>query len=137
MADPPEPTVPRRYRLPNRMRLKTAGQFRAVYDRGMSTAGGPLVIYARPNALDHPRLGLSVSRRVGRAVTRNRIKRLLRESFRLHQHDLPCGYDLVVNVRPHTPLPLTEYRRVWTKALEALHRRWTRRAVNSRATTDA
>jgi len=111
------------------MRLQSGRQFRAVYDRGLSSARGPLAIYARPNGLGHARLGLSVPRRVGSAVVRNRVKRLLRESFRLHQHALPAGYDVVINVRPHRPLTLAEYGFLLTRALETLHQRWIRQAA--------
>lgn len=64
---------------------------------------GVLMVSAFPNALTYPRLGLSVGTRVGPAVVRNRCKRLLREAFRLEQHNFPQSasgnYDLVVGVR--------------------------------------
>ena len=107
------------------MRLKSAGQFRAVYEARLSHGSGPLVIYARPNDLGHLRLGLSVSRRVGGAVVRNRIKRRLREAFRLRRHDLPAGYDVVINVRPHEPLEVAEYQRLLNRAMRVLDEEWT------------
>lgn len=90
----------------------------------MSERAGPLVIYALPNDLPHARLGLSVPRRVGRAVARNRIKRLLREVFRHHQHDLARGYDFVINVRGHEPLARDEYESLLCGAMQRLHKRW-------------
>ena len=58
------------------------------------------------------------------AVRRNRIKRLLRESFRYLQHDLPTGYDLVIAVRRHDPLGLADYQRALAKAARTIHSRW-------------
>ena len=85
------------------------------------------MIYALPNDLGHSRLGLSVSRSVGTAPRRNRIKRLIRESFRLMQHDLPRGYDLFVIVRPHQPLILAEYQRILSALTMKLHAAWQQR----------
>jgi ribonuclease P protein component len=84
----------------------------------------PLIAYARPNNLPHPRLGISISRAVGTAPRRNRIKRLLREAFRLHQHDWPKGYDMVLVVRPHEPLILAEYQKLLTALMLKLHSTW-------------
>lgn len=119
--------MPARFTYPATRRLKHKLEFRAVYDAGVFESRGPLRIFAVPNQLPHPRLGLSVGRAVGTAVRRNRIKRLLRESFRLMQHDFPRGYDLVINVRPHTPLPLPEYQRILTALVVKLHAKWSDR----------
>ncbi|MDQ3441525.1 MAG: ribonuclease P protein component, partial [Planctomycetota bacterium] len=83
--------------------------------------------YARPNDAGHPRLGISIGRRVGTAPRRNRIKRLLRESLRLMQHDLPRGYDFVIVVRPHEPLMLADYQRLMSAMAVKLHGAWQRR----------
>src|SRR4051812_17407931 len=102
-------------------RLQHALQFDAVYAGKVRESRGPLTVFAIPNDLGHPRLGLSVGRRVGTAPKRNRIKRLLREAFRLMQHDLPRGYDLVVNVRGHDVALLADYQRMMSAILTALH----------------
>ncbi|HEX8521780.1 MAG TPA: ribonuclease P protein component [Tepidisphaeraceae bacterium] len=115
----------RRYTFPRTRRIRSRLSFSAVFDGGKKSVKGPLVILAKPNGLDHPRLGMSVSRKVGTAPRRNRIKRLLREAFRLMQHDLPAGYDFVVVVRPHEPLMLAEYQRLLSGIFLKLHGMWT------------
>lgn len=85
---------------------------------------GPLAFHARRNDLPITRFGMSVSRKVGIAVQRNRIRRKLREAFRLSQHELPAGYDIVTVVRPHSPLELSEYQRLMIGAIQKLDKKW-------------
>ncbi|HEV3005968.1 MAG TPA: ribonuclease P protein component [Pirellulales bacterium] len=82
--------------FPARFRIRRGADFQRVYRRRLIASDGCLVLYGCENGLDFPRLGLSVSRKVGGAVQRNRWKRLLREAFRLGRHELPAGLDLVV-----------------------------------------
>ena len=123
-------------RLPRVMRLARTRDFDGVFRARVRTSAGPLVIWAAPNETGHCRLGLAISRRVGNAVRRNRIRRLIRESFRLVQLDLPSeprGYDLVVSARPHAPLSLGDYQRALLEAARTLHRTWTSRADSPQA----
>ena len=75
-------------------------EFDPVFARRCSAGDDLLVVYGLENGLTWPRLGLSVSRKIGRAVIRNRWKRRLREAFRLSRERLPAGIDLVVIARP-------------------------------------
>jgi ribonuclease P protein component len=79
-----------------RFRLRTAAEFDRVYRAKVFAADDVLVINACASGLNFPRLGISVSKKAGNAVVRNRWKRLIREAFRLSRAELPGGIDLVV-----------------------------------------
>ena len=94
-------------RSPKRRRLSRSAEFERVYRQGRSKGNRFLVLYAFPRADDGastedegPRLGLSVSRRVGGAVDRSRVKRVLREAFWAEATRLPDDADYVVVARP-------------------------------------
>ena len=91
-----------RLTFPQSRRMKTPAEFERCYARKRSASDGVLIVYACENDRPHPRLGCSVSRKVGGAVVRNRYKRLFREAFRLVQHDLPTGVDFILIPRPGT-----------------------------------
>jgi ribonuclease P protein component len=95
----------KRFGFPRRYRIVRGPEIRAVLDGGRSFADARYVVYARPNDLGHPRLVFLVSRKHGKAHRRNRIKRRLREAFRLSRERLPPDLDLAVipRVRPEIP----------------------------------
>jgi ribonuclease P protein component len=87
------------YGFPRTRRLCTAADFRRVFEQPCKSADSRLTVLARTNGKSYPRLGLAISKRqVRKAADRNRIKRLIRESFRLRQHSLG-GLDFVVMAR--------------------------------------
>ncbi len=126
MVQPQPPQHPR-LTIPRSRRLSGRRAFAAVFAARLREHVGPLTIFARANDLPHSRLGLSVPRRVGGAVTRNGIKRRLREAFRLRQHELPGGYDWVVTVRPHERLTTEAYEDLLAAAVRNLDRKARRR----------
>jgi ribonuclease P protein component len=93
------------------LRLRSKLQFDAVYAGGRRLDDQYFGLRIKPNGLDHPRVGLAVAiKTMGNAVTRNRLRRLIRESFRLSQHELPA-VDIVVAAKiPAREAPATSLR---------------------------
>jgi ribonuclease P protein component len=90
-------------RFPRCARLTAPSDFQRVFASRVRVSNDTLLLYARKNNLPRSRLGLSVSRKLGNAVVRNRWKRRLREAFRLARRQLPSGLDLVVIPRLSNP----------------------------------
>lgn len=83
----------------NTVSLKENHEFRRLYYRGVSSGSRHLVLYCRKNKLGYNRLGLTVGAKLGGAVQRNRVKRLFREVYRLHEAEFAKGVDLVLVAR--------------------------------------
>lgn len=79
--------------------LKKNHEFQRMYRKGASAVGPFLVVYCRRNSLGRNRLGLTVSVKLGKAVVRNRVRRRLREIYRLNAHRLNTGWDIVLVAR--------------------------------------
>jgi len=137
-ADEPEThETPERALFRKRHRIAHDRDYAAVFAAKVRKARGPLVVFAR--VTDHPehRLGLSIGRRVGPAHERVRVKRMVREAFRLERAGLPLppgggSLDLVVSARAHDPRPLAAYRRDLVGAVEAIARELAKRAERAR-----
>jgi ribonuclease P protein component len=106
MATTPKPS----YRFRPHEHLRRQADFQRVYDRRRSVSNEWLIVYACENGRLYLRLGLSVSRKVGAAVHRNRLRRLYREAFRLTRHEMPTGLDLVLIPRRAEPPALAELK---------------------------
>ena len=101
--------------------LKLNYEFRRVYNKGMSGVSPFLVVYARPNRGGRNRLGITVSAKLGKAVVRNRVRRRLREIYRLFQPDQKQGYDIVLVARGRAvTAPFRELERAYHKTCEKL-----------------
>lgn len=110
--------------LPKQHRLTDKRDFQTVFHRGRSFANRNLVIYfLKKERPDEPyRIGFSVSKKVGKAVTRNRVKRLLREAFRLEHEQIAPAHDYVVIARPATAeLTFEEVRQNVLHLLKNMH----------------
>ena len=83
----------------NAQPIKLNKDFRRLYRSGKSEAGGFVVVYAKPNKLGINRVGFTVGKQLGKALVRNRTKRLMRESLRLMEDRLNVGYDMVIVAR--------------------------------------
>lgn len=97
------------FQLTRDQRIRTTAQFRLCYDGGVRSGDNHLLVFVRPNAGSVSRLGVSVSKKHGNAVARNRKKRLLREAFRLSQHKLSPGVDFVLVPRQRSDSTLVDF----------------------------
>lgn len=112
-------------RFTRRARLLKPEAFKSTFERGFRIHEKGLTAVVAANTLGHPRLGLAVSKKaVPLAVDRNRMKRQIRETFRLHQTLLPAN-DIVVLVKPGSRLKTLPHLR------QSLERLWTRIAASS------
>jgi ribonuclease P protein component len=103
--------------------LRHPWEFKRVFERRCSVSNASLIVYAVPNERAFSRLGLSVSRKAGPAVHRNRVRRLYREAFRLSRLELPTGLDLVLIPRGRDEPTLSDLRNALPVLVHSLARR--------------
>jgi ribonuclease P protein component len=126
MQQPPDKSVARDERFLPECHVRRGGDFRRAYLRRCSASDHRLVVFAHENEWPYAWLGLSVSRKVGKATVRNRWKRLIREAFRLTRRRLPQGVDLIViprvGVFPELAGLIESLPRLAGRAASRLHR---------------
>jgi len=84
------------YKLSKKRILKKNKHFQAVYRHGKSFANRYMVLYVLKSRCEEGRVGFAAGKRLGNAVIRNRVKRLLREAYRLNRHNIAVGVDLII-----------------------------------------
>lgn len=131
MATKQDPGAPRHNRrFPRARRLSGRRAFSRVFGSRCSESDRFLVVYVAANALPYSRLGLSVGKKHGNAVRRNRIKRLIREAFRLEYPSIPVGYDLVCVPKAGADASLEAYRNAVQRVTARAVTRWKSRQRN-------
>jgi ribonuclease P protein component len=98
-------------------RLKRDDDFTRVAQSGLKQQRGPITFRVTPSTTAVSRLGIRAGRAVGSAPERNQIKRMLREAFRLMQHDWPMPLDVLAQVRKHELMSLAEYQKLMSGEL--------------------
>lgn len=102
-------------------RIKKNNDFQLIYKKGKSVANRQFVVYTAQNELEHFRLGISVSKKLGNAVLRNRIKRAIRENFKVHKADIQA-YDIIVIARqPAKTMTVLEIQKSLEHVLKIAH----------------
>lgn len=114
-----------KFSFPRRLRLRRHADFRRLLKLGRRAGDRRLLIWALPNELDYTRFGLVVGRQHGNAVRRNRIKRVIREAFRLSRRSLPGGFDLACAPRRGAEISLRETIESLARVTERLARGFT------------
>ncbi len=111
----------RRKQVKHTVSMKEKHLFRRLYAKGKSAVSPTLAVYARPNHSPKTRLGFTVGTKVGKAVRRNKVRRRLREAYRIHEEQMLPGWDLVVVARVKAAhVPYGQLERELLRALDKL-----------------
>lgn len=110
--------------FPKSRHLRRSRDFDRVYDLQQRAGDARLLVFAAPNPeSEQTRIGFSISKKHGNSVRRHRIRRLLREAYRLSQFDVPEGLDLILIPRPGSDATLDDYRQSLVRLSRKLHKR--------------
>lgn len=109
-----------RYKFSREQRLRKSIDFQHVYDHGARAGDGHLLVFVSANGTKTTRLGVSVSRKHGGAVIRNRKRRRLKEAYRLLQNELPAGLDVVIVPRQRLDSRQSDYSKSLVRLLRKL-----------------
>lgn len=99
-----------RLKLPKTRRLRSSLDFKRIYELKQRRGDATLLVFAARNEIGTTRIGLSISKKNGNSVVRHRIRRLIREAYRLEQCTMPEGLDLILIPRPGSNATLSDYR---------------------------
>ncbi len=101
--------------------VKENYEFRRIYRKGRSAVSPCLVVYCQKNRRGQSRLGVTVSTKLGHAVVRNRVRRRLREIYRLNREKIPAGYDIIIVARVRAAeTPYCKLERHYLRCLDEL-----------------
>jgi len=102
--------------------IKSNRDFQSVYRKGKYVVSKSLTVYMLPNNLEFNRVGITASKNYGKSVKRNRIRRLIRESYRAIQDNLKTGYDFVIVARKRTENDIPDFHKI-SRELKYLFKR--------------
>lgn len=109
--------------FPKWRHLRSSQDFERIYERKLRAGDDFLLLFGAPNNLGHTRIGLSVSKRHGNSVQRHRLRRLIREGYRLAQHNVVEGWDLICIPRADSGATTNDFRQSFVKLSGKLSRK--------------
>ena len=110
--------------------LKKNRDFQSVYRKGKPYGNKYLVMYLLANDLGRNRVGISVSKKVGNSIIRHHLTRLIRESYRLHEEQFQCGYDIVIIAR--TTMRLKALSSIWANFITFIRTAFSQFSISRR-----
>ena len=109
--------------LPQSRRLRRPLDFDRVFKQGIRAGDDRLLVIGLPNELPESRCGFVVSKKNGDSVRRHRLKRLLREAYRLSRPELPTGFDWIVIPRPQPPVMIDDYKQALRNCIRRIQKK--------------